>query len=168
MSSDFDEEKVIFKGNPTAYVEEISKGKAQVLSLMHPDRPILTADTTVYRHGIIYGKPTSEEDAIQTLSQLSGQWHSVFTGVTLQVGGQQFCKTEETRVLFNPVSLEQIEFYFKQLHLYDKAGSYQLQRAGGLIVNRIEGCYYNVVGFPINAVRALLKNIGIELWDYLK
>lgn len=168
ISPDFDEESVVFNGNPTAYVEAISKGKAQVFSLAHPDRPILTADTTVYRHGIIYGKPTTKGDAIAALGQLSGQWHSVFTGVTLQIGNRQFCKTEETRVLFNPVNLKEIEFYFKQLHLYDKAGSYQLQMAGGLIVNKIEGCYYNVIGFPINAVRSLLKNIGIDLWDYLK
>ena len=168
MSSDFDENSVVFKGNPSEYVCAISKGKAEALHRKHPQRIILTADTTVYRLGKIYGKPLNEKQAIDSLTELAGQWHSVFTCVTLRRRHEEFSKAEETRVQFNPLTSQQIKEYHEKLHLYDKAGSYQLQMAGGLIVRKIEGCYYNVVGLPINTVRALLKNIGIELWDYLK
>jgi septum formation protein len=164
----FDEDSVHFKGNPVEYVCAISKGKADQLYHLYPQRTILTADTTVYRQGKIYGKPQNEQEAIAALNELNGQWHSVYTGITVRRGHEEFTDAEETRVLFNPLTAKQIEEYHRQLHLYDKAGSYQMQMAGGLIVRKIDGCYYNVVGLPINTVRRLLKQIGIELWEYLK
>lgn len=168
MDSHFDESTLPFTGNPETYVSSLAEQKALALSKQHPEAAILTADTIVYRHGKIYGKPANEEDAIGTLMELSGNWHSVFTGVSLNYQGKLYSQVEETRVLFNPLSPEQIRNYLSKLHLYDKAGSYQLQQAGGIIVNKIDGCYYNVVGLPINTVRALLKNIGVDLWDYIQ
>lgn len=168
VTSHFDERSVPFQGNPVSYASQIAVGKAEALNVDYPDRKILTADTVVYRQGKIYGKPQDENDAIATLRELVGQWHSVFTALTLQWGTQQFTRSEETRVLFNPLSEEQIKTYHRELHLYDKAGSYQLQMPGGLIVSRIEGCYYNVVGLPINSLRSVLKEVGIELWDHLR
>lgn len=168
FTSYFDESSVPFTGNPETYVRTLAEQKALALSGNHPDAAILTADTIVYRHGKIYGKPESEEDAIATLTELSGCWHSVFTGVALFYDGNLYNQTEETRVLFNTLSNHQITGYLSKLDLYDKAGSYQVQQAGGLIVNKIDGCYYNVVGLPINCVRTLLQNIGIELWDYIE
>jgi septum formation protein len=168
ISSDFNEEAIPFTGNPETYVYSLAQGKASILSKKHPDAAILAADTIVYRHGKVYGKPKTEEEAIATLSELSGQWHSVYTGVVLSYKGAEYQKAEETRVLFNALTPQQIREYHNKLNLYDKAGSYQLQLSGGLIVNKIDGCYYNVVGLPINSVRSLLQNIGIELWDYLQ
>jgi septum formation protein len=139
-----------------------------MLSAQYPGAAILTADTIVYRHGKIYGKPTDEADAIATLTELAGKWHSVYTGVVLAHKGALYRGIEETRVLFNALSPKQIQDYHDKLDLYDKAGSYQLQMAGGLIVNKIDGCYYNVIGLPINTVCRLLHNIGIELWDHLQ
>lgn len=168
MDSQFNEASIPFLGNPESYVYAVAEGKALELSAKFPDAAILTADTIVYRHGKIYGKPKSEEDAIATLTELAGQWHSVYTGVILAYHGTMHRQAEETRVLFNAISPQQVKEYHTKLYLYDKAGSYQLQMAGGLIVNKIDGCYYNVVGLPINSVRNLLQKIGIELWDYLK
>lgn len=167
IDSNFDESSVEFTGNPETYVQTLAEKKALTLSTKHPEAAILTADTIVYRHGKIYGKPIDEEMAIATLTELSGGWHSVFTGVTLYYQNEYYHETAETRVLFNAASKQQIIQYLSKLHLYDKAGSYQVHRAGGLIVNRIDGCFYNVVGLPINSVRTLLLNIGIDLWDYL-
>ncbi len=167
MASDFDESTIPFTGNPETYVNTLAQEKAAILSARYPDAAILAADTMVYRHGKIYGKPKNEEEAIATLSELSGQWHSVYTGVALCYKGEKYHQAEETRVLFNPLTIEQINEYHDKLHLYDKAGSYQLQMAGGLIVKKIDGCYYNVIGLPINTVRNLLKHIGLELWNYL-
>jgi septum formation protein len=167
IASSFDESSIAFEGNPETYVCTLAGEKASALHRHAPEAAILTADTIVYRHGKIYGKPKDEEDAISTLTELSGKWHSVYTGVALHYRGKKYCKAEETRVLFNELTAQQIRDYHSKLDLYDKAGSYQLQMAGGLIVSKIDGCYYNVVGLPINSVRALLQKIGIELWDYL-
>jgi len=168
IASGFDEESVHFNGDPQAYVIDLSKSKAQVLASKFPDRPILTADTVVYRKGKIYNKPQNEAEATAMLSELAEGWHSVYTGVTLQLGAKHFSKAAETQVLFNPLTKEEIQKYHRSLHLYDKAGSYQMQGAGGIIVKEVKGCYYNVVGLPINIVRELLNEIGIDLWNYLK
>lgn len=168
VSPIFDEEAMPFNGDPAAYVNELSEGKALSLTSRFPAALILTADTIVWKDGKIYGKPKNTAEAFQSLSELTGSWHSVFTGVTLHHQGRAINRVEETRVLFNTLTPDQIRHYHTKLHWADKAGGYAIQMAGGLIVNRIEGCYYNVMGLPINSVRQLLLQAGIELWDYLK
>lgn len=164
----FDEDSIPFHGNPAKHVCELSHGKAQSLHHLFPKAIILTADTIVFQEGKLYGKPRNEKEAFEILSQLAGKWHSVFTGLTLRQDDREFHRFEETRVLFNPLTPEQVRHYQAKLHCTDKAGGYAIQMAGGLIVNRIEGCYYNVMGLPVNSVRHLLLQIGIDLWDYLK
>lgn len=167
-SPNYDEDAVPFLGNPIEYVKILSKGKADSLAHQYPKSLILTADTIVYREGKIFGKPKDEEEAYQFLTELEGRWHSVFTGLTLRVKDSDFQEVEETRVLFNPLTEEQMKNYHRILHFVDKAGGYMIQGAGGLIVKRIEGCYYNVMGLPINALHALLKHADIDLWNHLK
>lgn len=168
ISSNFDEASVPFKGDPAQYAEEIATGKAATLSEMYPDATILTADTVVYKEGSCYGKPLDDQDAFRMLSELSGGWHSVFSAVVLKQGAWQKALVEETRVLFNDLTPDQIKTYLQALHWADKAGGYAIQLTGSLIVRRIEGCYYNVMGLPINSLRSLLENKGIDLWAYLK
>lgn len=168
VTSNFDENSIPFEDDPKRYVLELSLGKAEALVAKHPDDVILTADSVVYREGKVYGKPDDEEDAFRSLSSLNGHWHSVFTGVTLLQGGAVYQGVEETKVLFNHLTEEQIRHYHSRIHWQDKAGGYAIQMAGGLLVKRIDGCYYNVMGLPINTVRSLLGEVGIELWDYLK
>lgn len=169
VSPDFDEDSVSFENDPVKYVTLISEGKAKALAQQHPEVLILTADTTVYRNMKVYGKPKNTEEAFQALSELAGSWHSVFTSVSLYSKDKGIVsKHEETRVLFNPLTPEEIRHYHKKLHWSDKAGGYAIQMAGGLAVNKIEGCYYNIMGLPINTVRQLLLTVGIDLWDYIK
>lgn len=168
VSTEFDESSVPFTGNPETYVCTLAQEKASVLCAKYPNAAILGADTIVYRHGKIFGKPKNGDESIATLAELSGQWHSVYTGVALCYQGKKYHQAEETRVLFNSLTQQQIYTYHDKLHLYDKAGSYQLQMSGGLIVKKIDGCYYNVIGLPINTVRNLLNQIGLELWNYLQ
>lgn len=168
VSSNFDEDSIPFSGNAIQYVKQLSECKADALAKSYENTPILTADTIVYKDGKVYGKPKCEQESKQTLKELSGQWHSVYTGICLASQGHKHFKVEETRVLFNPLTEDLISKYHNSLHLYDKAGSYQIQTAGGIIVRKIDGCYYNVLGLPINAVRQVLHEIGIELWDYIK
>lgn len=164
----FDEEAVPFTGNPGGYVCELSKGKADSLALQFPEAIILTADTIVFREGKIYGKPINEQAAFETLSELEGKWHTVFTGISVRQNQKELHQFEETHVLFNSLTESQIRQYHTKLHWADKAGGYDIRMAGGLVVNKIEGCYYNVIGLPINSVRKLLLEFGIELWNYLK
>lgn len=167
IPSSFDEESIPFQNNPEEYVCLLSKGKAEVLHRQYPDAVIITADTIVYREGKIYGKPKTLEDAFTFFSELVGEWHTVYTGVTVRCGTKEFHRPEGTRVLFNALTPEQIRRYHTKVEFGDKAGGYAIQDVGGLIVRRIEGCYYNVMGLPINTVHDLLKNLGIDLWDYL-
>lgn len=168
ISPDFDEEAIPFHDNPKEYVQILAKGKADSLAQKYQHSLILTADTIVYRTGKIYGKPKNQEEAFQYLSELSGQWHSVFTGLSLAVKGESFQTLEETRVLFNELTDQQMKNYLNELALSDKAGGYMIQGAGSLIVKRIEGCYYNVMGLPVNALSSLLNLAGIDLWNHLR
>lgn len=168
ISSDFDEESVQFKGNAAEYAIAIARGKAETLSKLYPEAAILSADTVVHQEGRLFGKPANHSEALASLKQLAGKWHSVFTGVVVYSKGKFYSDVEETKVLFNPLTQAQIETYLEALHWADKAGGYAIQLAGSLIVRRIEGCYYNVMGLPINTVEGLLKKTGIDLWDHLK
>lgn len=168
VNPDFDEDAVPFRGDPAAYVCEIADGKAHSLAGRFPDALILTADTTVYKAGRIYGKPATQEEAFEFFSSLADSWHSVFTGVALQHGKETWSCFEETRVLFNSMTPDEIRSYHSRLHWADKAGGYMVQMAGGLAIKKIDGCYYNAMGLPINSVRKLLKEVHIDLWDYIK
>ncbi len=163
----FDEEAVPFNGDPEEYVRTLSQGKAQALLAKFPDSVILTADTVVFRNGKVYNKPKDKEEAFQNLVELAGQWHSVYTGVTILNQDKVVSQVEETRVLFNELTPQQIDHYLAQIPWADKAGGYAIQMSGGLIVKKIDGCYYNVKGLPINTVDQLLRHFGFALWEHL-
>lgn len=167
ISPSFDEGSVSYNGNLEQYVCAISDGKSDSLVEQFPDRLILTADSIVYCNGTIYGKPKDLNQAIEFLSELVGNWHSVWSGVTLRINDQLYHAAEETKVLFNQLTLNQIQHYLTKFNWKDKAGSYGIQVCCGLIVNRIEGCFYNVKGLPINTVATLMRKFNIELWEYL-
>jgi len=165
---DYDEEAVPFEDNPVEYVQILALGKANTLVSTYPNSLILTADTIVYKQGRIFGKPKNAQEAIENLKTLSGDWHSVFTGLAFASQGHLYKEWEETRVLFNILTDEQVKTYYQMLSLSDKAGGYMIQGSGGLIVKRIEGCYYNVMGLPLNGLCKILKKGGIDLWKHFK
>lgn len=164
----FNEEAITYRRDPINYAISLAQGKAKALQPAYPNDIILTADTIVYRKGKVYNKPKDEQEAFQMLSELVGQWHSVFTGLTVIKGDTEYSGWEETRVLFNSLTPEEIRQYHQKIHWADKAGGYAIQMGGGLIVKRIDGCYYNVMGLPINLLHELLKKYGLELWNYVK
>ncbi|ADI38522.1 Maf-like protein pc0610 [Waddlia chondrophila 2032/99] len=164
----FDEASVPFTGDPEEYVCSIAKGKAESLARISPaNLPILTADSIVFKEGKIFGKPANEENAFQMLQELSGSWHTVYTGLALYHQEKYQTMAEATEVLFNPLTSEQIRSYHRLVDWRDKAGAYAIQMGGGIAIRRITGCYYNVMGLPVNTMRNLLNTIGIDLWDYL-
>lgn len=168
VTSDFVEESVPFTGDPQAYAQAISDGKSEMLLPLFPDAIIVTADTVVYSRGKSYGKPRDEAESFSFLRELAGEWQSVYTAVTVRRNQQAYHGVEETRVLLNDMTDEQIRIYQERLHLYDKAAGYTIQLPGSLAVNRIEGCFFNVMGLPLNTLRTLLKHLGIDLWEYIQ
>lgn len=124
---------------------------------------LITADTIVWMDGECIGKPTDEEDAVKMLARLSGNMHSVYTGVCLQSAGKRRLFEVRTDVYFRPLSHEEIVHYVNVYKPLDKAGAYGIQEWIGYIgVSRIDGCYFNVMGLP---VQRLYEEIGIFIGD---
>jgi septum formation protein len=167
IPSAFDEESIPFEQDPPAYVEALARAKAFSLMTQHRDRTILCADTAVFIDDVVLNKPKSPEEAEAMLTLLSGRWHTVVTGVAVRRGTMEFSGTQSTRLLFKPLSQQQIRLYQQGLHLMDKAGGYAIQGAGSLVVEKIEGCFYNVMGLPLTLTTRLLQDLGIDLWHHL-
>jgi len=166
--SPFNEDLVLFEGDPQKYAMTLSEKKAESLVGQFPNEIILTADTIVFFDGQVFNKPKHYEEAFQTISKLSGNTHKVYTSVTVRRGNTVHTAIEETKIVFNALTSEEIHKYLTSIAHQDKAGSYAIQNAGSIIVQRIEGCYYNVMGLPVNSVRRLLAKFGVDLWNYLK
>lgn len=150
-----------FSGEPQDAVLEISYRKALSVAKRHEDAFVLAADTLVY-DGIVLGKPGSAENAVRMLNELSGKWHSVFTGLALihPLSGYTIRRVCETRVHFVELMQGDNEAYVKSGEPLDKAGAYGIQGLGGMFVDRIEGCYSNVVGLPMSLLREMLREMN--------
>jgi len=119
---------------------------------------VIGADTIVILNGQIFEKPNNREQAIEMLSALSGQMHEVVTGVCILSKQKEVVFSDTTKVYFNKLTNEEIEFYVDNYKPFDKAGSYACQEwIGAVAINRFEGDYFNVVGLPINRVYQELK-----------
>ena len=121
------------------------------------DPAVIGADTVVFHNGEILGKPKDEEDAFRMLKSLSGDTHSVYTGVTILLGDETITFANETKVVFDTISDEEIKRYIASKEPMDKAGAYGIQGLGGAFVTSIEGEYANVVGFPIGEFCHILR-----------
>lgn len=167
IPSSFDETTVLFQGDPVKYASCLSQEKALVLARQFPQNPILTADTIVFQGDQVLNKPENQTRAAEMLRMLSGKWHEVITAVTLSYNNQLYTQHETTRLLFHPLSEEQIVLYHKQDPCLDKAGAYTIQGVGSLLVHTLQGCYYNVLGLPITVTKDLLLYAKIDLWHHL-
>ena len=148
---------------PEEMVLRLSAEKAgAVHSDTETDLPVLAADTIVVLDGVL-GKPNDENEAFEMLRLLSGKTHEVITGVTLIEGksGKIHSFTEKTEVVFSTMSDREINEYIATGDPLDKAGAYGIQDHGGRYIKRIDGCFYNVMGFPFNRIYSLLKKLGI-------
>ncbi len=143
--------------SPRDAVLYLSKIKAS--AFLPSDKLIIGADTVVALAGRIIGKPKDEKDAFEILRSLSGREHSVFTGVTLLFGGKARSFCEETKVRFYDLSDADITEYISTGECLDKAGAYGIQGKGSLVVERIDGDYFNVVGLPVAQLYRELKLI---------
>ncbi len=126
------------------------------------DGIIVSADTVVAVDGKILGKPADEQDAENMLKMLSGRTHSVFTGVSVSLGNKKTVFCEKTDVTFFDLSEKEILDYIKTGEPMDKAGAYGIQGRGALLVEKINGDYFNVVGLPIARLSRVLKDFYEE------
>jgi septum formation protein len=130
----------------------LSMKKARAVAFDHPDSIIIGADTVVSIDEQILGKPKNENDAIEMLMRLSGKKHRVYTGVTIIKGDMVKNFFEETAVYFYKLTEKEIRDYVATGEPMDKAGAYGIQGKGCTLVRKIDGDFYNVVGFPISKV----------------
>lgn len=136
---------------PEAYVRRVAGEKARAVRAALGET-VLGADTTVVAGGEILGKPTCAEDARRMLALLSGRRHEVLTGICLKHGGELVVDHAVTSVWFAELSQNEVEEYVASGEPMDKAGAYAIQGLASRYVQRIEGCYFNVVGLPVSLV----------------
>lgn len=124
--------------------------------------PVIGADTIVYLDEII-GKPSDHAEAASMLLNLSGRKHCVMTGVAILIPWKDdpVVFIEKTDVVFNPISAEEIEDYVQSGEPLGKAGAYAIQGTGGRFVRRIDGCFYNVMGFPLSGIYSRLLEYDV-------
>ncbi|MBH21948.1 MAG: septum formation protein Maf [Candidatus Marinimicrobia bacterium] len=139
--------------SPTDFVEYYAQEKAKDVANSYPDKWVIGADTIVVFESHILGKPKNEKDSFQMLKRLSGNTHQVITGVSIQNIKQDISDSfhERTNVTFNTLSDNIINYYIETYKPFDKAGSYGIQDWFSVCVNRIDGCFYNVMGFPLSS-----------------
>lgn len=154
MPSDIEE---IAEGSPTEQVVKLALDKASDIAAKNLDAVVIGADTLVAIGDTIFGKPQDRSDAADMLKKLSGKTHSVYTGIAVVCDGEVEARCVETTVTFNDMSETEIEEYIDTGEPMDKAGAYGIQGYGGKFIDRIDGCYFNVMGLPQSTVYDMLK-----------
>lgn len=153
------------KENPKDFVMEIALEKAMVVAEDNYEEWIVAADTVVVYNNKILGKPKNKEEAKEVLKSLSSHSHEVYTGVAI-VNKQKNISltfTELTKVYFKNISDQEINWYVETKEPLDKAGSYGIQGKGSILIEKIEGDFYNVMGFPISKFYEEMKKLGFKL-----
>ena len=154
-----DADETVPEGIPPMLASEyLATIKALGASLKNPEAVVIGCDTTVIADGEILGKPADKEQCRGFMELLSGRTHQVVTGVTLMFGSSTSSFSETTDVTFRKLSADEIEEYISSDEPYDKAGGYGIQGRGALLVEKINGDYFNVVGLPVSRLNQELNN----------
>ncbi len=161
-SSDADE-TFDSKLSPSEVVMELAQRKAQAVFQENQDAYVIGSDTIVVADGQILGKPENEAEAFQMLKRLSGTQHDVYTGVAILSAKGSACFYEKTEVTFWELSDLEISSYVRSGEPLDKAGAYGIQELGSMLVKKINGDYFAVVGLPVSRTVRELKKAGYVL-----
>ena len=149
---------------PQEVVEYISREKAEAAAaLCSEDEIVITADTMVFLDDQRLGKPRSEADALRMLTDLQGRHHTVCTGVTVRQGTTVLTESETTHVYFRSATKEELLAYIATGEPMDKAGSYGVQGKGALLVEKLDGDFFNVMGLPVLRLSRMLAHFGVKL-----
>lgn len=158
-------EEVSSKENIIEKIKDISNKKAYEVANENKDDFIVSADTIVSINNKILGKPKNQEDVYNMLRELSGKSHEVITAFSIININKNiyYSDAEITKVFFNEITEAEIKWYIETKEPFDKAGSYGIQGKGALFVNKIEGDFFSVMGFPLGKFLRALKKLNIDL-----
>ncbi len=158
-------EKMDLDMPPRSLARFLSRRKAEIVAAKYRDAVVIAADTFILFRGRLMGKPHTEKEARRMLEALNGKTHSVITGFTVidTMSGKRLSKSVETKVIFKRLTSTEIESYIRTNEPLDKAGAYAIQGLGAVIVKKIEGDYFNVIGLPLSSFADALKKFGVPL-----
>ncbi|WP_129598526.1 Maf family nucleotide pyrophosphatase [Methanohalophilus profundi] len=141
-------------------------GKGCDVATKYPDSVIIAADTVVSSGGILLGKPAGKEDAMSMLRMISGRTVEVFTGIVVIDSGKGIEDTDiiSTQVRMANLSRQDIAAYVKTGEPMDKAGAFAIQGLGAVLVEKVEGDFFNVVGLPLFRLSQMLKKVGVDVF----
>lgn len=152
--------------SPEEIVCYISREKSDAARLLCGGEDIIiTADTMVFLDHRRLGKPKDEGDALEMLTALAGRRHTVCTGVTVRRGDTVLTRAQHTDVYFRPAAQSELRAYIRGGEPMDKAGAYGVQGQGALLVERIDGDFFNVMGLPVVLLAEMLGEFGIHLLE---
>ena len=146
---------------PAAHAERLARAKAEAIASREPGAVVIGADTIVVLDGDILGKPRDPAEAMAMLRRLSGCTHTVITAVAVALNGRTVSGVETVEVTFRPLNDMQIDAYIATGEPMDKAGAYGIQGFGAVIVERIHGDYFAVMGLALGRLVGLLGQAGI-------
>ena len=150
--------------SPSEVVEYISREKAaSAAKLCTAEEIVITADTMVFLDQARLGKPRDEADALRMLTALQGRHHTVCTGVTVRRGDDIVSQSETTHVYFRPASEAELRAYIATGEPMDEAGAYGVQGKGALLVEKLDGDFFNVMGLPVLRLSRMLAHFGVQL-----
>lgn len=150
---------------PPEVVAYISREKAEAAArLCGRSDIVITADTMVFLDDKRLGKPRDERHALEMLTALQGRKHTVCTGVTVLQGARRLTESESTDVFFRSATEAELRRYIATGEPMDKAGAYGVQGRGALLVERLEGDFFNVMGLPVLRLARILEKFGVSLF----
>ena len=161
IPSDVSEDLELENDDFQEYAQKLAAKKAWAVADHEPDSIVIGADTIVVHEGKVYPKPESKEQAKAFLKAFSGNTHTVITGVGLCIDGAIRTFAVETKVTFRDLDNPLIDAYVESGDPMDKAGGYGIQTAGALLVQKIEGDYYNVMGLPISKLTETMRKFAL-------
>lgn len=153
---------------PARYATRVARLKVREVAVGRKSGLVVGADTIVVAGTGVLGKPASEREARMMLRALSGRWHEVITGIALLncATGRMTSGFTSSRVHFRRMSAREISWYLATGEYRDKAGAYGVQGYAALFIDRIEGCYFNIVGFPVALFEKLCRTLEIDLLSH--
>ena len=147
--------------SPAPHAERLARAKAEAVAATESDAVVIGADTIVVLDGDILGKPGDAGDAASMLRRLAGRTHTVLTAVAVARDGRTVSGVESVEVTFRPMTTEQIDAYIATGEPMDKAGAYGIQGYGAVIVERVHGDYFAVMGLALGRLVGLLEQVGV-------
>ncbi|GIV10099.1 MAG: Maf-like protein [Fimbriimonadales bacterium] len=155
-----------YSARPDLLGKRLAKAKAEAVAPCYADALIIAADTLVVIDRRVLGKPADESEALEMLRLLSGRTHTVITALCLMLrrGGRTVQTVQDaprSRVTFRPLNDAWLRWYIATGEPFDKAGAYGIQEYGALLIDKVQGCYFNVVGLPLATLTQRLEELGV-------